>query len=595
MWPLALQSQGVSEEGLPLTSLKFQGNRHFTAGELRDQLFLLAPGPLASLQFWSDPPLYRESMMQRDQRGLLRFYQRAGFIHASVRPRLERTGANRLRLIWEISEGPRVAVASARVHLADSSAAAVTVWQKGKLKLRTRGKEGYSDEAVQQDLQALTLLYTNAGYAYAEARVTPRLSRGDSLVELRFQINPGPRCLFGPITIRGDSTLSQHTVTRQLAFRPGKPYSEKNLEKSQRQIYQTGVYQFVTVRAMLDSLRTPLLPVAIQLKAAPRWTIKAGVGYGIEEHERILLDVRKLAFLGGARRLNFNLKHSYLEPWSLDIALSQYGLPAPQTSLVLNPFFLRQREPGFTVDRAGANVAYQQHFATYTDGFLRYTLEQNYLKVSGLTREEALDSSRIALYQKSSITLGLARDSSLPLFYPDRGLFTAATITWAGVGFRSDFHYLKILGEARYYRRLGRDLIAAMRVKVGSLRRLGSDRFTPIEERFYAGGAASVRGWSHAEIGPTNSAGKPVGGSSLLETGIEFRYPLLGPLSGVLFCDAGNVWSRLHGHRLNDLATAAGTGLRYRTPIGPIRLDFGWPVGRGRNPVQIHLSVGQAF
>ncbi len=590
-----LSGQSAAGEGLPLTSLRFMGNQHFSEGELREQLFLNARTGLSRLSFWRKLPMYHESMMQRDLRGLLRFYQREGFIQVRILPEVELIDEKGVRLTYRIEEGTRVAVTEVQVQLSDSSTAILEIWKKAKIRLIPRSKSGYRDEAVQADLQSLTALYANQGYAYAETRVLPRLEDQERAVRLFYTLDPGPPCRFGPVVIQGDTIVSPRTITRQLALRPGKAYSQKNLEKSQRQIYQLGIFQYVTVKAALDSQQNPILPVTIQVKAAKPWTIKTGIGYGFEDQVRVVLDIRKLNFLHGARRLNLNLKHSHLEPYAFDLILTQTGFPAPQTSLVLNPFLLRQAEPGFTVDRAGVNVAHQQRFATYTDGSLRYTLEQDYLKVSGLTRDQALDSSRIALYHKSYITLSMARDNSLPLFYPQRGLYTAATVTWAGVGFRSDLHFLKILGEVRHYTRVGRTAVLATRLKAGSLRALGADRFTPIEERFYAGGSNSVRGWGYSQLGPKNSAGHPIGGNSLLELGAELRRDLSSLFSSVLFVDSGNVWSRLHGHRFDQLRTAAGFGLRYRTPIGPIRLDFGWPVGLGRNRVQMHLSVGQAF
>jgi len=590
-----LRGQSAQGEGLPLSALHFTGNHHFSEGELHDQLFLTARTGLARLAFWRKAPVYRESMMQRDLRGLMRFYQREGFIQVQITPRVELLAGEKSRLTYAIAEGPRVSIAEVAVQLADSSTAVLDLWKKARFRLAARSKTGYRDEAVQADLQNLTALFANQGYAYTEVRVLPRLEEEERSVRLLYTIDPGPPCHFGPVSIHGDTIVQPHTIERQLALRPGKPYSQKNLEKSQRQIYQLGIFQYVTVKAALDSLQSPVLPVSIQIKAAKAWTVKTGLGYGFEDRVRLFTDIRKLNFLHGARRLNLLIKHSHLEPYALDLKLTQSGFPAPQTSVVFNPFLLRQAEPGYTVDRAGINIAHQQRFATYTDGSLRYTLEQDYLKVSSLTRNQALDSSRLALYHKSYFALTLARDNSLPLFYPQRGLYTTATITWAGVGFRSDLHFLKLQGEVRHYTRLGRTVVLASRLKAGSLRALGADRFTPIEERFYAGGSNSVRGWGYSELGPKNSAGHPIGGNSLLELGAEVRRDLGGLFSSVLFIDSGNVWSRLHGHRMDQLRTAAGFGLRYRTPIGPIRFDLGWPVGLGRRQVQLHLSVGQAY
>jgi len=591
----ASPGQNSQPEGLPLRAVHFTGNHHFPDALLKEQVFQLAPGGLQRLIFWRKPPAFRENLLQRDVTGLVRFYQREGFLGIRISPDIENQAGGDVVLTYDIAEGARVIIDSVTIQALDDEETVRRVLQKAKLKLTSKPGNGFRDEDVQADMAALTTAFTNEGYAYARMLVRPLLSADQLSARIIYEISPGPACYFGPVTIHGDTLIRPATLQRQIAFKPEQRYSQEKLQKTQRQIYQLGIYQFVTVKVAMDTTPERILPVSVQLRAAPAWTIKLGAGYSYEDRFRTFVDLRKLNFLHGARRLNLYLKYSYLEPWHVDIKMTQAAFPGPSATLIFNPFFRRQREPGFTIDRTGANVAYQQRFATNTDGFLRYTLEQNYLKVSSMTREQALDSSNIALYQKSTVTLGMARDNSLPIFNPQKGLFTAATLTWTGIGFRSDFHYFKLLLEGRHYRKLRHTLILATRIKFGSMQPLRQDRFTPIEDRFYAGGSNSVRGWPYAGLGPKSSSNAPLGGNSLLELGSECRFPLIGPFSGVLFLDLGNVWSRVNGQRLDQLQAAAGTGLRYRTPIGPIRLDFGWPLAAGNLPMQVHLSIGQAF
>ena len=132
-------------------------------------------------------------------------------------------------------------------------------------------------------------------------------------------------------------------------------------------------------------------------------------------------------------------------------------------------------------------------------------------------------------------------------------------------------------------------------MKFGVIEPQDEDNFVPIEERFFAGGAASVRGWSRSELGPLNSDSKPLGGNSLLEGSLEFRYPIWGLMSGALFGDFGNIWQDSFEHKFNDLRYAAGFGLRFKTPIGPLRLDVARPVFDDDSAMQFYLSVGHAF
>ncbi|MBN1542268.1 BamA/TamA family outer membrane protein, partial [candidate division KSB1 bacterium] len=131
--------------------------------------------------------------------------------------------------------------------------------------------------------------------------------------------------------------------------------------------------------------------------------------------------------------------------------------------------------------------------------------------------------------------------------------------------------------------------------KAGVMQPIWGATLTPIEERFYAGGSTSIRGWSRSQLGPLGRSGEPLGGNSLFEFSQEWRFPIHGNLSGVFFFEGGNVWSLCLTLPLTDLRYAAGCGLRFSTPIGPIRLDFATPALEGSQPWQIYLSFGQAF
>ena len=127
----------------------------------------------------------------------------------------------------------------------------------------------------------------------------------------------------------------------------------------------------------------------------------------------------------------------------------------------------------------------------------------------------------------------------------------------------------------------------------------------PFAKKYFLGGATSIRGWGRYEVSPLSASGLPLGGNSMLAFSEELRATLRGKLGGVLFFDAGNVWANASDVKLNELRYAVGPGLRYQTPIGPIRFDVGWQL----NPIpglqvngepqtrrwRLHFSIGQAF
>ncbi len=156
------------------------------------------------------------------------------------------------------------------------------------------------------------------------------------------------------------------------------------------------------------------------------------------------------------------------------------------------------------------------------------------------------------------------------------------------------FSYTRLWGTYRTYRQIG-DFTLAFKLMAGGIKSSDSSKFIPVEDRFYSGGSNSVRGWNRAELGPKRESGTPLGGSSILESSFEVRFPLFWRLSAVAFVDAGNTWREEYTYRLNELAYAVGPGLRIETPIGPIRFDVGFPVRNDKKTPQFFISVGQAF
>jgi outer membrane protein assembly factor BamA len=208
----------------------------------------------------------------------------------------------------------------------------------------------------------------------------------------------------------------------------------------------------------------------------------------------------------------------------------------------------------------------------------------------------------------------IQRNTTDRLLDARRGYYAALHLEQGGAWLPGTYDYYLGTLEGRYYLSLGRRAVVAARLQVGTLDGLGRARdpfdeqrltHVPFSKRFFLGGSTSVRGWGRLEISPLSGSGLPIGGRSMLEAGTELRVPLWGNLSAVAFVDAGNVWDRTWEYDLGDLRYAVGPGLRYRTPIGPVRADFGYQL----TPIdglivdgepeprhwRIHFSIGQAF
>ena len=588
------------QEDYELKKIKFNGNNSFSENTLEKQIVMRENSSLRRLMFWKEPYSYNENILQRDTNQIIQFYQTEGFLQSQVNSSLNVDEKEKsIEVIFNISEGSPVIIQSVKNEvIAEDSLNERRVRDVLKnidSSLLLRKGNRYRDITVNADQETIASNIVNFGYPYATVQPEFQLDKSNNVVDIVFHIATGPRCYFGDVTVTGNMKTPGSTIQNQVAFERGDIFSQDLIQKSQRRIYQLGVFQYVSIKVLLSDEKNKILPVQVLVKEAPRLTSKIGVGFGKEDKFRTFLDLRRLGFLGGARRLTFYAKHSGLEPYHLSLKLKQPGFINPKGSLTLSPFIRQEKEPGFTIDRVGANVIFQQRFAMFTDGYLNYSLEQDNLKISQITREQALNNLDITVYNKSSVTIGLARDSSSPPMFPNSGLFTSMTATLSGIGFKSDFHYARILLEARSYQQLSKGLVLAYRAKIGVIGSTRKKEITPLEERFYSGGSSSVRGWGRSQLGPKSKEDRPLGGNSFFEGSCELRYPIWKWISGVYFIDCGNVWRSTMDYRLEVVHFAGGIGLRFRTLIGPLRLDVATPIFEKRQHPQYHISVGHAF
>jgi len=204
------------------------------------------------------------------------------------------------------------------------------------------------------------------------------------------------------------------------------------------------------------------------------------------------------------------------------------------------------------------------------------------------------------------VVFDVNRNTTENLLDARRGYVVSAHAEQAGLG--GDYSYLETTAEGRHYWNLNERAVIASRVRAATLG--GTDapeRDIPFFKRYFLGGSQSLRGWGRFEVAPLTPDGLPIGGYTSFESTVEVRVPVTANIGGVVFVDGGNVWPGTHDFNLGDLRYDVGGGLRYRTPVGPLRVDLGWQLTRidslvidGRPSSEqrrwrLHFSVGQAF
>jgi outer membrane protein assembly factor BamA len=249
-------------------------------------------------------------------------------------------------------------------------------------------------------------------------------------------------------------------------------------------------------------------------------------------------------------------------------------------------FFKRLDEIGYETRSLGGNIV--SRFDIGPDELsAKYEVE----RVS--TRYEEDDSTQQDLLH--GITVGWLRDRRDDPFYTTRGYYANVNCEVSGIVFPSDVDYVRPTAQMRSYRAIAGVMLAAA-VRAGMVKPFAPSDEVPVYKRFYCGGASSVRGYSERAIGPVDEDGNPLGGRYLVEISAELRFPLYSMLGGVVFVDGGNIWQEYDEIPLG-LRWGIGAGLRVKTPLGSVRLDYGFKIDRREDEPagSLHFAIGEAF
>ena len=589
----------IAQENYEVSVIEFTGNKSFSSSELLEQIAMYGTSGFKKSILKRKSFLYSKEIAESDRERLVNFYQREGFLFISVMEiDLESNKKKKeVKIGIKIVEGKPILVNDVHYFFVpgqtiDNQSDFEKIIDDIRSSLLLVNGKRFRDQAIQLDRELLSEKFRNSGYPYNELKPELTVDSDNCKVDISWQIESGPKCIFGEVVVNGNERVETSLIFEQLAFKKGQLFQQELIDKSQRQVYALGMFYIATVTAVLNEERRNTIPVQIQIKEAPGFTAKFGVGYGREDRVRLFSDLQRLGFLGGARRLNLFAKHSALEPYRIDAKLSQ---PIThRTTFLLNPYLINQDEPGFAVNRYGGGLSVLHKIAQHTNGSIGYTFERVDLDKNSV-QDVGKNNNLESLYNKSSVSFGLTRDTANPLFTPASGMFGTLIVTVSGLGLNSEYHFTKIILDLRRYRQITEGLIFAARIKLGTIQSHDDSKFVPVEERFFSGGTSSIRGWPRSELGPRTENGSPIGGKSLVEGSVEFRYPIWGLVSGVVFSDFGNVWVGSSEYKADGLRYALGCGLRVATPIGPIRLDIARPVYDEDDKLQFYISVGHSF
>lgn len=588
----------IIEEGpkIYVTQIRFEGNRAFSTKLLKKKIEVSEKG----FFYWlTDSGDLDRTELEQDVARLKEFYSNEGYINAHVgEPEVQITNQG-IEIIFKIDEGKQYKVG--RIDITGD-----LIGTKSELLNRIQIKQQtyYSRDAVRKDILALTDIYTDKGYAYAD--ISPRIKEDEEkqIVDITFDAKKNEQVFFEKIIIKGNTRTRDKVIRRELKVHEQGLFSGKDLKRSIRNLYRLEYFEDIKVNTTKGSDADKMI-LELDITEKPTGSFSFGAGYSSEESAFFTGSISQHNFLGRGQTLDFNgtigkrtqtYQLSFIEPHILD---SRYWGRVKAYNQV-------KQDYNYVRSSRGGGFQFGLPVADYTRLSIGYNLDETEIEIDTETVsvEDEFDKDQDGNHTDmievevdedvprsieqmkgtnltSSVDLSLTYDSRDRSFNTTEGSKHSLFLELAGVG--GDIGYTKYIAQTQWFLPLYKSLIGFGNARIGFVHGNDPDKLFPDYEKFYLGGINSLRGFGYkgvylTEIDEDDGDEIRVGGEQMIQFNLELIMPFV-PEAGVnfvLFFDNGNIYTAEDKIRLDDLRTSAGAGIRWLSPIAPIRLEYGW-------------------
>lgn len=639
-------AQGGPPRGLVVRGVSFEGNHAIDDETLRisiatSQSSWFARSAVVSWIGLGEKRYLNETELRRDVLRIAALYRQAGFTDAAVDTVVRRTDLD-VRIRFLIAEGEPVRVDTIVVRGHEKLMPTHELMDA----LPLRVGDPFNRVLLLASADTIRLRLANLGHPFAEVYRNFDIDREGRIGRAVLEIDPGPRVVFGEVTVEGLEEVDETVVRRTLSIRPGELFRPRELYHSQLSLYRTDLFTYASVipADTAGQVSDSAVDVRVRVAEAPLRQIRLGAGYGTIDCFRTLASWRLLNFLGGGRSLqvrgqmskigvappfDFGLQNSLCQAlaaedtsrlklnYNLTTTFAQPYLFTPRARLAATAFVQRYTEYlAYLREAVGGELGVTYDLSEGIPVTLAYGLSYGSTKADPVTYCTYLNVCRVEDTEvfaerrwRATLSGLLVRERRNSVIDPSAGTWAAAELRLASpfIGSDSLIQFVKGTVEFAAYRRVARASVLSVRLKLGTIFSASGcgqedgPGCVPTDERFYAGGASTVRGYGQNELGPkvrvreittkqeveggdtvvvadTTLRTSPTGGNDLLLLNVEYRFPLPGTsrkLSAALFVDAGRVFDRGgESPGPTGLRVTPGFGLRLASPLGPIRLDI---------------------
>jgi outer membrane protein insertion porin family len=534
-------------------------------------------------------------------------YDDIGYLDVEVEPKLDyKDDGTTLDVTFQINEGSLYKVGDVTV-----TGNLVLPEKDVRSKISLKPGSPFSVRAVRNDTANIRQYYFQYGYLNAVINVERNLNQSTGNIDLMIGIDAKDVVYVGKIEIKGNQKTREIIVRREIRVYPGEKFNGEKIKRSKERIYNLGFFESVSFDT--EPTEVPNIQnLIVTVKETKTGEFSFGGGYssvdmlvGFVEITQRNFDILNFpSFTGGGQNLgikaelgmvrnNFNV--SWTDPWILGFPYL-FGFDAYRTS------HNQSGDLGWMYDevRTGGDLRLGKEITDRLYAMATYKLEDVDITNVVSSASQAIKDEEGSNWI-SSLLLELTYDARDNIYNPTNGFLVNGTLEDAGGIFFGDKNFVKGTGTVALYHTFFEKVVLELKGRGGLVGPYGDSAKVPVYERFYAGGQNTIRGYKERRIGPRDpGSNEPVGGEAILIGNAEVTFPVFEKvIKGAIFYDVGNVWETTQDFmKLNDLKSGAGLGVRVKTPVGPVRVDWGYPLSANYDKSdygEFYFSMSRGF
>ncbi len=579
-------------EKLRITRIIVTGNHYLDAKAIRKAMDTSEKNIIS---FITDSGTFKRDVLENDVRKIESLYQNNGFLDSKVSDPQIRRGKKGLEVTIHVFEGKQYRVGDVEF----SGETEVPVDQLRKA-VKLKRAEVFDRETLLSDLLALTTILNDRGYA--QALVSPLVEKRKNypVADVTYKMERGRKFRFGKVEVTGNTKTFDRVVRRGLAVADGRTYTATGLKESKENLTRVGYFKDVKISTAPSAAVADEMDVKVEIQEAPTGTLSGGLGFSSVDKLFGVVQLSENNLFGrgwkgtlngqfGARRTVFSLE--FRDPNFLD---TDY-------SLLVNAYKTDTKYTDFERKAQGGRVGSGYELDRFTSVGLTFRYDDVLVnEVTAVQSTFLKEQFALGWQQTQSLAASITRNSTDKYLDPSRGSVLSATVEWAGKPLGGDSQFARYFLNGKMFFPVTESTVLSGNFLWGhTISTVGGE--VRLAERYFLGGPYSIRGFKSRSLAPADpNTGELIGGNKELVLNAEYLFPLFNDIGfkGVVFFDMGNTWRQGEWPWKGPaLKKAAGIGVRWYSPMGPLRFEWGWNLspspGEARRVAE--FTIGTAF